>query len=115
MHFNEPNQALVDFPAVFLSIRLFDDSGFFGYSTGDQSIDDVIDVLLEFLTAQAGRLLLLLELQKSKIYGVSEPRLVPGLVGRHPQLLIGRRQVSHPSVGNTFQYRLDLWVSCCRT
>ena len=46
----------------------------------NQSVDNVFDVGLKFLAAQTGRLLLSLELQKSKVNRIDQPRLVPGLV-----------------------------------
>ena len=81
------------------------------HSGRNQSVDNVFDVGFKFFTAQTGRLLLSLELQKSKVNRVDQPRLVPGLFWLHAHLLKRKRQVLHSSVRHTLQYGLHVWMA----
>ena len=55
--------------------------------SGDQSVNDMIDILIKFFAAQTRRLLLFLELQKTQVDGVGKPRLVSGFISLHAHFL----------------------------
>ena len=71
----------------------------------------MLDIGIEFFATQARSLMLSLQLQETKVYGIDEPSLVARPVSLHSHFPESRGKMLHASFRYSFQHRRHLGVA----